>query len=144
MSDNFLTTLMEFALQKTGAERALAVDTGMNVLGAINLDDEAMQARDFNAMDCVRRALNNGEPLITNNAVIDPNQAPITNTQFRNLRLVIVIPVAGFGAVYLDQTISKGVISKETVNRLMTLAADTAGNETVSMDDLAGYYQTLA
>jgi hypothetical protein len=144
MSDNFLTLFMAFALQATGADRALAVDSDMNLLETVNLDDDDMQAQDFNAMDCVERALDSGLPLITNNAVIDPDQAPVTNTQFRNLRLVVVIPVAGWGAVYIDQPISKGVIPKETVSRLMKLGADTAASEAATLEDLAETYRTIS
>lgn len=143
MSNNFLVNLMHFSLQETGAERALAVDGDLEIVGVVNLDEEAMRSREFNAMDCVERALNSGQPLITNNAVLDPGQAPVTNTQFRNLRLVVVIPVVGFGAVYLDQPINKGIIPKEIVNRLMTLAAETVQDEAVSLDDLAGRYQAM-
>ncbi|MCB9449956.1 MAG: hypothetical protein H6672_00865 [Anaerolineaceae bacterium] len=143
MSENFLTTFMIFALQQTGAERALVVDHDIRILETVNLDDESMGATDFNAMDCVIRALDSGNPLITNNAVLDPDHAPVTNTQFRNLRLVVVIPVIGLGALYLDQPISKGVIAKEVVNRLMTLASDAVEEGISSLDDLAERYRAI-
>ncbi|MBZ0286757.1 MAG: hypothetical protein K8I30_04015, partial [Anaerolineae bacterium] len=100
----------------------------------------------FIGIDVIRRALESGEAIVTNNAVSDVSHAPNTNTNFSNLRLVVVIPAGGHGAVYLDQLMRKGVIPKDRVNRLLVLGELLAenGELEISADEMGERYQQMA
>ena len=139
MSETFLSNFMYITLQITGAERALAVDSDLKIIDMLNLEQSDVLAENFIGIDVIQRALNTGESIVTNNAVSDISNAPNTNTNFSNLRLIVVIPAAGYGAVYLDQLMRKGVIPKDTVNRLMALGEHIAqsGQLEISADEMA-------
>src|SRR5512145_423782 len=143
MSGNFLTNFMRLALQKTGAERALAAAGDLSIVATQNLEQADLMSSQFTGIEVIRRALDNGEPIITNNAVMDPNLAPVTNTNFSNLRVVVVIPVEEYGAIYLDQHIRRGVIPRDVVRRLWSLAMQLAANGQmdISEEDLDALYQ---
>src|SRR5690349_14057009 len=115
MSENFLSNFMHAALAITGAERALVVDSDLTIIDMVNLAQSDVLADNFIGIDIIRRALESGEAIVTNNAVSDVAHAPNTNTNFSNLRLIVVIPAGGHGAVYLDQLMRKGVIPKDRV-----------------------------
>lgn len=126
MTAQFLSTFMRLAQQKTGADRALACDAVLNVVDSVRVQATDLSMGDFDGFAALREALSTGEPLITNNLISDPTQAPITNTSFGNLRIVVIIPVQNVGAVYLDRPVRNGVITQKTVERLMLLAEKTA------------------
>src|SRR6185369_14262543 len=111
MSDHLLSKLMRVAKQITRAERAMAVDSELNVLDTLNLEQAVLNAPHFHevAMVSLRRAIDRNESIITNNIITDPAQAPVTNTNFTDLRVVVVLPVMDHGAVYLDQHIRYGI-----------------------------------
>jgi hypothetical protein len=146
MSETFLSNFMHVALRITGAERALVVDDDLTIIDMVNLDQSDVLADNFIGVDVVRKALESGEPIVTNNAVSDISNAPNTNTNFSNLRLIVVIPVAGYGAVYLDQLMRLGVIPKDTINRLMELGEQIAQSQQleISADEMDERYQQLA
>lgn len=123
MSNTFLVNLMNAAKKITHAERCLAVDTNLQVINAVNLEQSDISSQDFGsfAMDCLRDALSTGKPIITNNIITDPSEAPTTNTNFANLRVVVAVPIVGHGAIYLDQHIRNGIIPKQMIDRLMRL-----------------------
>jgi len=146
MSETFLSNFMHVALDITGAERALAVDPDLTIVDMVNLEQADVLADNFIGIDVIQRALQSGESIVTNNAVSDASHAPNTNTNFSNLRLVVVIPVGGHGAVYLDQLMRKGVIPKDRVNRLMELGEQIAesGELEISADEMGERYQQMA
>lgn len=121
MSSSLLSNFLRVALEKTGAERGLAADSDMAIIDTVNLDQADIMSQAFMGIETIRQALDSGEAIITNNAVTSLSDAPVTNTSFSNLRVVVVIPVGEYGAVYLDQPIRNGIIPKETVDRLMAL-----------------------
>jgi hypothetical protein len=125
MSGNFLSNFMRFALQTTGAERGLACDLELSIVDQVNIQQADIMSQHFTGLETMRRALEDGESIITNNAVMDPALAPVTNTNFSNLRVVVVIPLLNYGAIYLDQSIRRGIIAKEIVDRL-TIVGNTA------------------
>ncbi len=122
MSSAFLSNFMRLALQQTGAERALAADSDLAIIDMINLDQADIMDDTFYGIETIRQALDLGEAIVTNNAVTNVSNAPLTNTNFSNLRVVVVIPIADYGAVYLDQSIRNGVIPKETIDRLVAVS----------------------
>lgn len=146
MSETFLSNFMHIALDITGAERAMAVDPDLTIVDMINLDQSDVLDDNFIGIDVIQRALQSGESIVTNNAVSDVSNAPNTNTNFSNLRLVVVIPAGGYGAVYLDQLMRKGVIPKDRVNRLMELGEQIAesGELEISADEMGERYQQMA
>ncbi len=134
---------MRLALQKTGADRAMATDGNLSIVATINLEQADLLSSQFAGIEAIRQALDEGEPIITNNAVMDPTRAPVTNTNFSNLRVVVVIPVEEYGAVYLDQHIRKGVIPKEVVNRLWMVAGWVVNKQQMDIgpDELEAVYE---
>ena len=131
MSAEFLSNFMQFSLQTTGADRGLACDTELSIIAQANLDQVDVMDEKFTGFETMRRAFTEGAPVITNNAVMDASLAPQTNTNFSNLRVVVVIPLMNCGAIYLDQPIRRGIISKIIVNKLFTL-----GNHILENDQL--------
>jgi hypothetical protein len=146
MSETFLSNFMHVALDITGAERALVVDPDLTIVDMANLDQSDVLSDNFIGIDVIRRALQSGESIVTNNAVPDVSHAPNTNTNFSNLRLIVVIPAGGYGAVYLDQLMRRGVIPKDRVNRLMVLGEQIAesGELEISADEMGERYQQMA
>jgi hypothetical protein len=88
-----------------------------------NADTTFLESNDYTkfAVSNLRQALKTNEAIIGNNVVQDLSSAPITNTNFANLRMALILPVMGHGAIYLDRPIRSGVIQKVTVDRLMAL-----------------------
>jgi hypothetical protein len=126
MNPSFLTSLMQVALQQTGADRAMVCDTNMAIVASVKLEPEDILSEQLT--DFLRKAMETGEPVVTNNAVKEPTQAPNTKTNYDNLRGVVVIPVSGHGALYLDRPLKQGIIAKSVVNKLVKLARQTAQN----------------
>ena len=140
---SLLASLMQIAIQQTGADRAMVCDTHLSIVGSVNLEQSDILSERLT--DVVQKAITSGQPVITNNAVRDAADAPHTKTNFDNLRGVVVIPVVGIGALYLDRPLKQGIIAKTTVNRLMKVAEQAAkGNPTETTADKLGelYQQT--
>lgn len=139
MSQTFLSKLMRVAKQITRAERAMAVDTNLEVLETLNLDASVIGTPNFQevATQTLRRAMERGEPIITNNIITDPSQAPVTNTNFTDLRVVVVIPVDKYGAIYLDQHIRYGIIPRQTIEKLMRLVVRVLEQREENSDEAA-------
>jgi hypothetical protein len=147
MSDHLLSKLMRVAKQITRAERAMAVDIDLNVLDTLNIDPTVLNAAHFHevAMASLRRAIDRNESIITNNIITDPAQAPVTNTNFTDLRVVVVLPVMEHGAVYLDQHIRYGIIPRPTIDKLMRLVKQVLESpmDEHNEEDLTALYQQM-
>ncbi len=141
MNTTLLTSLMQIAIQQTGADRAMVCDTHLAVISSVNLEQAAILSEHLT--DVVQKAITSGQPVITNNAVKDVANAPVTKTNFDNLRGVVVIPVAGIGALYLDRPMKQGIIAKTTINRLMKVAEQAAksGEAETTPEKLGELYQ---
>jgi hypothetical protein len=119
---DFMKHLMHFALTVSDAERAVAFDAENRVLAYENISEEDIYAPTFSGFQNVAQALAaNEQPHITNNMILEPNLAPTTNTNFANLRLVVVFPLGEYGSVYIDQHVRRGVVDKARVHRIQTL-----------------------
>jgi len=138
---SLLASLMQIAIQQTGADRAMVCDTHLAVVGSVNLEQSEILSERLT--DVVQRAITSGQPVITNNAIKDAADAPHTKTNFENLRGVVVIPVVGVGALYLDRPLKQGIIAKNTVNRLMKVAEQAAKDDPTetTADKLGELYQ---
>lgn len=124
MNTSLLASLMQIAVQHTEADRAMVCDTNLAIVGSLNLEQSDILSERIT--EVVQKAITSGQPVITNNAVRDAANAPHTKTNFDNLRGVVVIPVAGVGALYLDRPLKQGIIAKNTINRLMKVAEQAA------------------
>lgn len=138
---SLLANFMQVAIQQTGADRAMVCDTHLAIIGSVNLEQTDILSERLT--EVVQKAITSGQPVITNNAIRDAANAPHTKTNFDNLRGVVVIPIAGVGALYLDRPLKQGIIAKTTVNRLMKVgeqAAKADQNDTTA-DRLGELYQ---
>lgn len=145
MSASFLSNFMRFSLQTTGAERGLACELDLSIVDQMNIEQVDILSESFTGFESMRRALQNGVPIITNNAVMDPALAPVTNTNFSNLRVVVVIPIVNCGAVYLDQSIRRGIIAKDVVEKLAVLGNQALENGylEITEGELGEMYQQM-
>lgn len=147
MPHKFLTRFLRVAQQVTDADRAMTVDTHMQVVDQLNLDDVAMNETGFRefADPLLRQALTDRQAVVTNNIITDPSQAPKTNASFANLRVVVVMPVRDQGAVYLDQPVSKGVIERDAIDRLSQMLNRLQGDEleTITEEEMVARYNKL-
>lgn len=137
MSQEFLAHFLKAALEITQAERGFAVDESLDVQALINLDEAVLQSPDFAdlAFQALQNAIRQRETVLTNNVITDPAQAPITNTNFSDLRVIVAIPAIGIGAIYLDQHIRNGIIPREQIEKLRELASRLIGTNHVDMSD---------
>lgn len=144
MNTTFLASFMQIAIEQTKADRAMVCDTQLAIVGSVNLTQADILSEHLT--DVIQRAFTSGQPVITNNAVRDPSNAPHTKTNFDNLRGVVVIPVVGVGALYLDRPLKQGIIAKDTINRLMKLAeqAVKSGQTESTVSQLGALYQQLS
>ena len=117
----------------------MAVDHEGGVIALQNLTEADIASESFTGFKNIAQvAPGSTSPFITNNMVLDANMASATNTNFANLRLVIVFPLSNIGSVYIDQHVRQGVVTPQMADRLMrtalTLIEDgrlqaTAGDE---------------
>ena len=136
MSDMLPVRFMHFALAITGAQRGMAVDTNGTVLAAVNLSDAELSAPDFTGFINIEQAVASSErPYVTNNLIPDPDDAPNTNTNFTNLRLVVIFPLDAQGAVYIDQHVNQGVLPNAEIARLMRVAEMLMTSDETDADD---------
>ena len=147
MNKTFLTNFMEVAKKITHAERCIVVATDLELLNTINIDRAMVESTAFGefVMECLREAIQSEDVVITNNVITDPSDAPTTNTNFANLRVVVALPLVGHGAVYLDQHIRSGIIPKQMTERLMRLATYVIDNnlEDSTVAELYKLYQDI-
>lgn len=139
MSDKLLTNLMHFALRVTGAKRGMALDTATRVVAFEGLTEEDIAKPGFTGFDNVIKAYTtNGKPYLTNNMVLDPAEAPTTNTMFTDLRLVVVFPLAHLGAIYIDQPIRDGVLEPDMLDQVQRFVVTWASQQQPeqSVDDM--------
>ncbi len=134
-------------MEKTGAQRGLAVDSDLTVLSTVNVTEADYDAKDFTAFACIRQAYRTSKrPFVTNNVFLDDEAAPNTNQTLTNLRLVVVFPLEKHGAVYIDRLVSAGMIPREETFRLMRVAeAALAKPDTIALDEdaLEALYQSV-
>jgi len=130
MNETFLENFALAAKKITHAERYLSVGGDMKLQNT-NIDQSLLDDPDFGnfAMECLQEAVDSGEAVITNNIITDPEDAPKTNRSFKDLRIVVTMPIPDYGAVYIDQLISNTVIPKEKIDRLMKLVAHMRENQ---------------
>ena len=143
MSDQFLARFMNVALNVTTAERGMAVNSKGTVVASTNLTEQITDP-DFSGFKNIEQAyLDNDAPHITNNMILDPNMAPTTNTNFANLHMVVVFPLEGIGAIYIDQHVRKGVVPPHIATRIMNMAQSIVkqGRLDATEDEMTALYE---
>jgi len=144
MGKAFLATFAQFVHTVTGAARGMAVDAELKAVALLDIDEADLQNDDFNtlAAEVMAQAMKDGEAIITNNMITDPDMAPVTNTNFTDLRIIVAMPVGDLGAIYIDQPVRSGVISNEQVNSLIAFAQQLVADEQFefSVDELVEQY----
>src|SRR5688572_22492835 len=117
MHKDLIVAFLNAAMEIGACDRGMAVDSEMTPLDSINLNDEIRQSPRFNMLMtvAVRRSMDNNEAVITNNVVTSAAEAPLTNTSFSDLRMVVAIPLEGLGAIYMDKPVKQGVIPRQMV-----------------------------
>lgn len=147
MTNSFLTRFLHVAHKITRAERGLAVNTQLEVISNVNIDAQTLEDQTFRQFSqmWLQRALDDGQTIITNNIITDPAHAPITNTNFANLRVIVCIPVKNHGGIYLDQHIRNGIIPREIIDRISNLLASLQQNqqEHLSETEIQAVYDKL-
>lgn len=145
MSETFLLNFMRVAAEVTRVERAFSVDTALGVLGSIQIGLEEIETP---YLKCAREALESQKAIITDNytMTLDPAKAPVTNQSFPQLRTVVFLPVSGHGVVCLDQSVRRGILPKEKVEKLMTLAEHLVQTQQfdLSEEEILELYRTIA
>jgi hypothetical protein len=143
LSEKLLTNLMHFALRVTGAERGMALDSTSQVVALVGLTEDELASPEFTGFDNIVKALSLGSrPFLTNNMILDPSDAPITNTMFTDLRLVVVFPFDQLGAIYIDQPIRDGVLQQDMLDQIQHFARTWLEREPeeLSVDDMVASF----
>lgn len=147
MSDSILSIVMHIAKEVTRAERGMSVTSDLTVIDIDNLTTDDIQDESFQdaALKSLSQAIENNQSVLTNNIITDPSQAPVTNTNFTDLRVIVAIPVAGAGAIYLDQHIRNGMFQRDTIDKLNRMVAEALNRDDIAMDEpqLRAIYDNL-
>jgi len=147
MSDSILSAVMRVAKDITRAERGMSVNSELTVVDLEDLPSDALEDNSFQdvALKSLSQAMETNQAVLTNNIITDPAQAPITNTNFTDLRVIVTIPVQGEGAIYLDQHIRNGMFQRDTIDKLNRMVAHVLGldDPPSDPDDLRKIYDDL-
>jgi len=78
------------------------------------------------SLSAIRRALETGEPVVTDNAVLDPLFREARSVHLRQLRSIVALPVHGTGEVlgvfYLDHRLEEGLFEGDLLEGLKAFA----------------------
>jgi hypothetical protein len=131
MRKDLIVAFLNAAMEIGACDRGMAVDSEMTVLDSINLNDEIRQSPRFSMLMsvAVRRSMDTNEAIITNNVVTSAAEAPLTNTSFSDLRMVVAIPLEGLGAIYMDKPVKHGIIPRQMVDTLYEVGQDFVKSE---------------
>ncbi len=120
MTDTLLTRLLRAVLGVTRVDRIYAFDLTGTLTEHAMVDPKAPiepLISEF-MLGLVKRALSQGQLVLSNNTFTDPAQAPTTNIGINNLRIYVVLPVPTLGVIFLDQAIGMGVVPRQMIDRL--------------------------
>lgn len=145
MAEGLLTRLLRFALSETRVDRVYAFDTHGTLVEHAILDKESTSTPEISEYmsGLIQRANQTGQLILSNNTFIDPSQAPNTNTSIQNLRIYVVLPVQGYGVLFLDQPIGSGIVPRPTIDKLFALcqrATRTATPESLTEAEMRELY----
>jgi hypothetical protein len=143
----FLNNFMRAARAITDAERCIAFNSELIIQGHMNIDDAELTKRSFADLVSawIEQAIESQKAIIANNLIADASEAPKTNVHLKDLRMVVAIPIDGYGAIYLDQPIRKGVFERDVVDKITELAHQLSqnGNTDLSEEAITEMYNDL-
>lgn len=140
MTDTLLTRLLRAVLTVTRVDRIYAFDLTGTLTEHVMVDPKAPTEPALNDFmnGLVKRALSQGQLVLSNNTFTDPSQAPTTNIGINNLRIYVVLPIPNVGVLFLDQAIGMGVVPRQTIDRLFnTLQSIANSPEAETLTDSA-------
>lgn len=120
MSIGFLNNFMQFAYTVTDSERGIALDIDKTIHERLNVTDALLSEEAFSELlySSINDAITTNDIVIANN-LMNPDEAPETNVHIHKLRMVVALPLQGYGAIYLDKRLREGVFSRDLVERLI-------------------------
>ncbi|MCE9625003.1 MAG: sigma 54-interacting transcriptional regulator [Deltaproteobacteria bacterium] len=136
-----LVRVMDAAIEFTGAERGFLLlkdDSvpggpipGFEIKSARGLNQEALDKEGFElSLSAVRMAVESGEPLLTDNAQLDPRLKERDSVAKLRLLSILVVPleIEGriLGALYLDHRQESAIFASEDVILLTAFSAQAA------------------
>jgi len=138
--NRLLKRLMDRALELAKAENGFLVlksDAmvgplpGFTVAVARNISKKALEKEEFRpSLTAVKRAMQTGLPVVTDNAVEDPLFREAKSVHLQKLKSLLALPVIGtegvLGIFYLDHRFAKGLFEGETLAALKTFAGIAA------------------
>jgi hypothetical protein len=138
--ENYLT----FVLTVTQADRCLIVDEQQQTLASRHFDSGVLNSEAFAelASQVLKHAMETNRPVITNNIIIDPAEAPTTNTAFSDLRIVVGLPVPGVGALYMDRPVRHGAFDRALLDQLIQFSPNVLNaQEPIDADAMRQRFQ---
>jgi signal transduction histidine kinase len=130
-----LDQVMDAIIQLTGAERGFLMlrddDGGLTVQAARGLDQQALSSDNFRySRTIANQVLDNGEPVVTTNAVQDPRFAAQASIVSQSLRSIMAAPLRArggiIGVVYVDNRVHANLFEQEDLDALEALAGQAA------------------
>ncbi len=130
-----LGVVIDSLIHLTGAERAclmlLNEEGDLEIRAAQHFDQESVDATDLElSHTVVRQAVEEGEPVLTTNAQLDPRFSAQESVIGYSLRSIICVPLHVrdwvIGALYLDNRIREGVFSEDDLPLLTAFANQAA------------------
>ncbi|HEX5037311.1 MAG TPA: sigma 54-interacting transcriptional regulator [bacterium] len=132
-----LARLMDAAMDLARAENGFLIlrsETsegplpGYRVAAARNIAQEELETDLYAfSLSAVRRALQTGEPVLTDNAVLDPIFEQSRSVHLRQLKSIVALPVRGpegvLGVFYLDHRFQEGLFGPELLDALKAFAS---------------------
>ena len=147
MDTNFLENLLEAVIEITDAERGLAVSEDLAIQKVNNVEITSLESESFMefANETMQQAIDAQNAIVTNNIITDISDAPTTNTNFSDLRVIVALPIKNQGAVYVDQHIRNGVIPKGMTDKLMQTVRKitTSGDLTLTKDQIIAIFDSF-
>lgn len=144
---SILSVVMRVAKDVTHAERGMAVTSDLTVIDIENMTTDMVEDEAFQtvALKSLSKAMETNQSVLTNNIITDPKQAPVTNTNFTDLRVIVALPVQEEGAIYLDQHIRDGMFQRDTIDRLNRMVVEmlARGDLSLDVDGLRNIYDSL-
>jgi hypothetical protein len=138
--ENYLT----FVLMVTQADRCLIVDEQGQTLASRHFDSGMLNSEAFVelASQVLKHAIETNRPVITNNIIVDPAEAPTTNTAFSDLRIVVGLPVPGVGALYMDRPVRHGAFDRALLDQLIQFSSKVlSSQEPIDADAMRQRFQ---
>jgi len=135
-----LEKLMDAAMELAKAENGFLVlrseDSdgplpGFDVAVARNVEKKELQTDLYTfSLSAVRRAVQTGEPVVTDNAVLDPDFREARSVHLRQLKSLVALPVKGqdeiLGVFYLDHRFEEGLFEGDLLATLQAFASVAA------------------